>query len=118
MKKNEYITNESPQRNEVVAALKTAKLTTAEVAAMFGWRRERAYNILNNLQRHGLISRAGTHKRVVWGRYKADPAKQKPEIRETPCLNGTMREKLTMSYMTQPARAGATDASHIRSLGF
>jgi hypothetical protein len=112
MTTNEYITNVSPMRDQVIAALKKKKMTTAEVGAMFGWSRERAYNILNNLQRHMLIGKEGDKKAILWGAYKAGA--QKP-AREMPVYNGTMREPLNPNFMPSPYRAGSMDAFQLRS---
>jgi hypothetical protein len=116
-KPSPYAKNFSPMRVEIAAFINNHKRTTTEVAAQFeGYSRERMANILRGMAESKMVSRETTPEgRILWFKYKA-PAKQKE--REMPCLNGTMREKLSTSWMTQPARAGATDAFNIRSVGF
>jgi len=115
-KPSPYAKNFSPMRVEIATFINNHKRTTTEVAAQFeGYSRERMANILRGMVESRILSRETTPEgRVLWFKYKASP---KPAEREM-FLNGTMREPLRMSWMTQPARAGATDAFNIRSVGF
>ena len=112
-----YATNFSPLRVKIMEVIGKKRITTTEVAAEFeGYSRERMANILRGMVESRLLSRETTLEgRVIWFKYREAP---KPAKREMPCLNGTMKQKLSMSWMTQPARAGATDASLIQSRGF
>jgi len=116
-KPSPYATNISPLRISILELIGKNKLTTTEIAAPFdGYSRERMANILRGMAESKMVSREDTPEgRILWSKYKAPP---KPPKREMPCLNGTMRERLNTSWMTQPARAGATDAFNISSVGF
>jgi hypothetical protein len=114
MNKNQYVTNVSPQRDEVIACLQKEKMTTSEVAQKFGWSRERAYNILNNLNRHMLIGKEGKTNTMIWGPFTKQPDKP---LREMPVNNGTMREPLNIGFMASPYRDGSMDAFQLRSGG-
>lgn len=112
MNTNQYITNVSPERDAVVAMLKKKAMTTAQVAAEFGWSRERAYNILKQLHHAGLVGRTKSKLDVLWGKYKKPP---EPQKREIPVHNGTMKGRLSLSYMASPYRAGSMDAFELPS---
>jgi hypothetical protein len=112
MTQSQYITNVSPERETIVSMLEKRAYTTREVADTFGWSRERTYNILNQLHRSSLIGRTGTEKSVLWGKYKKPPA---PPKKAKPFLNGTTKQRLSLSYMASPYRAGAQDAYQIGS---
>ena len=111
-----YATNFSPLRVDIAKVIGKKRLTTTEVAAQFdGYSRERMANILRGMVESKILSRESTPEgRVLWFKYVAAP---KPAERDM-FLNGTMKEPLRMSWMTQPARVGATDASLIQSRGF
>ena len=113
-----YATNHSPMRVDIARVIGKKQLTTTEIAAKFeGYSRERMANILRGMVESKILSRETTPEgRVLWFKYKAAP---KPQERETPCWNGTMREKLTMGYMTQPApRSEGIDPRSVQSRGF
>jgi len=112
MKQNQYITNVSPERGNIIEMLNINGMRTAEIASHFGWSRERAYNILNQMSRSELIGRSMDGMQVIWGKYVKPP---KPKKREKPCLNGTMKAKLNLGYMESPYRAGSMDAYKIAS---
>jgi hypothetical protein len=112
MSKDQFITNVSPERGAIIEMLKYKGMRTAEIANHFGWSRERAYNILNQMNRSELIGRSMDGMQVIWGKYVKPP---KPKKREKPCLNGTMKAKLNLSYMESPYRAGSMDAYKIAS---
>lgn len=112
MTKNQYITNVSPIRDEIIAALKKKKMKTSEVAELFNLGRERVYNILNNLNRHMLIGKERTVNSIVWGSF-TKPA-DKP-LREMPVNNGTIRGILKAPHLETPYRAGSMDAFSLPS---
>jgi hypothetical protein len=115
-KPSPYAKNFSPLRVEIATFINNHKRTTTEVAAQFeGYSRERMANILRGMVESRILSRETTPEgRVLWFKYVEAPKKAEREM----FLNGTMKEPLRMSWMTQPARLGATDANQIRSLGF
>lgn len=114
MNKSEYITNESPERKEIVVLLADKELTAAQVGAVFGWTREKAYNVLLKMHESKMIGKLHKSKQTYWGKYKAPP---KPIKRERPVYNGTMRAKLSLGYMSTPTRDGSMDAFGLPSGG-
>ena len=114
MTKSAFNTNENPERAEIVTLLEDKELTAAQVGAVFGWTRERAYNVLLKMHEAKMIGKATKSKQAYWGKYKAPP---KPIHRESPVHNGTMRGTLNTGYMTTVTRPGSMDAYSIPSRG-
>jgi hypothetical protein len=114
-KMNEYKTNVSVIRPDISKLIAIKPLTASMIASHFpGYTRERMRNIMIGMAESKLttktVSRNGA---VYWGPY-VEPTEKK---RETPVMNGTMREPLRMGF-TIPVRAGATDALKLQSRGF
>jgi hypothetical protein len=109
-----YATNTSPLRVEIVALIGKKKLHTTDIAKNFeGYSRERMANILRGMMESKILSRqTGDDGRVLWMKYKAPP---KPPKKAKPFLNGTTKQRLSLSYMASPYRAGAQDAYQIGS---
>lgn len=114
MKNSEFITARSPVRGKIVALIKKKDMTTAEIAAATGLKRERIYNVLRVMSEDGLINRDLIDRAVVWCKYKKPALKP---VRELPHLTGTVRGRLDLSYMRTPVRAGSMDAYKLPSLG-
>lgn len=105
--------SKSPRRKLIMKMLKKKSMTAAQVAEVIGITREAAYNVLLKMAACNQVRKIDRASQVFWGAYKP----KVKIIRETQVHNGTMTERLSLSYMQTPVRAGSMDAFAIESNG-
>ena len=101
----------SPYRQKILDLLETKNLTAAQLAEKVGSTRDLVYTVLTKMHRAGLISMQKNGTGTVWKKLEPTFLSCRPEQ----VRNGTVTERLTGMWFSQPARAGAMDAYSLPS---
>lgn len=102
-----------PHRAKIIKMLDKKQMTAGQIAEELGWTRERTYRHLIKMEAAKLVRKVNKRQRAYFVKYIPPIITE----REPRIHAGTVKEKLSLSYMNTVTRPGSMDAYAIRSLG-